>query len=215
MGQRIDISGRRFGFLVAKHPIQRVPGTKKELYWLCRCDCGNEKKVPSRALFSGKSKSCGCMSKALASESIKKHGQYKSREYGSWCAMKQRCLNPDSKHFRRYGERGIGICNQWIDSFEQFLADMGRRPKDTTLERIDNNQGYFPENCMWASRRQQQNNTSRNRVISAFGESMTVTMWSRKIGIPLSCLVSRVHRGWDADRALTQPVQPRKKKAAA
>lgn len=115
---------------------------------------------------SGDSKSCGCLHRELVKAMFTTHGMRNSSEYHVWCTMKQRCLNPKHVYYRNYGGRGIVVCNKWLQ-FENFIADMGRKPhKSDTLERLDNNKGYTPDNCIWASRVVQSHNTrayKRNR----------------------------------------------------
>jgi hypothetical protein len=122
----------------------------------------------------------------------------------SWCAMRRRCSNPADSAYPSYGGRGITVCDRW-QVFENFLADMGYRPAGMSLGRIDNDQGYCPENCRWESSRQQNNNKRNNRFIEAFGESATVPEWARRLGIPHTTIETRIARGWLPERALTQP----------
>lgn len=125
--------------------------------------------------------------------------------------MKDRCLNPSSQRYDRYGARGITVCQRWLDSFEAFLEDVGYRPSPShSLERLDNNGNYEPVNVVWEMREHQDNNKSTNRVLEFNGKSQTVAQWSREIGIPVRTLGSRLETGWDAVSALTTPVEPRR-----
>jgi hypothetical protein len=127
---------------------------------------------------------------------IKKHGMTKSREYRSWHTMKSRCLNKQHPKYYMYGGRGITVCQEWVESFEQFYKDMGERPPNTSIDRVDTNRGYEPSNCKWSTPYEQQRNTRRNAYIEDNGERLTITDWSRKLGIPTGTLFKRKKMGW-------------------
>ncbi len=122
--------------------------------------------------------------------------------------MLSRCRNPNSDGYREYGGRGITVCERWL-SFENFLADMGERPPDTTIDRIDNDSGYEPDNCRWATRAQQANNTRRTRILDVGGERLTVPEWSARTGIPIQIIHGRLHIGWTPERAVSTPFTKR------
>ena len=119
-------------------------------FWFFKCECGTEKVIRVSKVKRGETKSCGC--------SKKKHGMKFTRTYVSWISMKTRCLNPNYSRYKDWGGRGIIICPRWLNSFENFLADMGKRPKGMTLDRENNNGNYEPNNCRWSSPAEQQNN---------------------------------------------------------
>ena len=140
-----------------------------------------------------------------------KHGHHRrsatTPEYRAWCLMIMRCTNPATKSFKHYGARGVSICSRWRQ-FENFFADMGRKPSPThSLDRINNNGDYEPSNCRWATSRQQQANRRSNRPITAFGETMNMQDWCRRIGINQATFWCRLDRGWSAERAVSEPVQ--------
>jgi hypothetical protein len=148
-----NITGKKFGHLTVVEYAGRTPW--KRTLWRCLCDCGMESTVQAIHLTAGHTKSCGCRKGKLA------HGharnEKRSPTYQSWQCMHQRCNNPKQSEYRHYGGRGITVCERWY-SFELFLADMGERPPKLTLDRIDNEQGYYPANCKWETRSQQNRN---------------------------------------------------------
>lgn len=185
-----------------------APSTRKK-YFLCKCSCGSQKEVRQDHLLSGKTKSCGCLGRELASARISKvhaaaikHGASTTRAYSTWHSMRQRCENPNSRHFHRYGGRGIEVCARW-KIFDNFLADMGQPPNGLTIERIDNNLGYSPDNCRWASRKQQQNNRNVNRFVTWKGKTQTASQWSDELGIPANTIHQRLDRGLPAEEVLS------------
>lgn len=134
-----------------------------------------------------------------------KHGYWGTPTYCSWHKMKQRCQNPHDHHYDRYGGRGIGVCRAW-ETFPAFLRDMGERPENATLDRIDNDKGYCKKNCRWATRTQQQNNVSNNRVIHFREQAQTLSQWAHELGMNVKTLENRLNRGWSVAEALTAKV---------
>lgn len=137
------------------------------------------------------------------------HGMSKTPEHKVWIAMRHRCNNPKNAHYRNYGGRGIRVCERW-DDFTKFISDLGPRPTPGhTLERIDNDGDYCPENVCWATRRTQTRNRRIKRLLTLNGETHPTWVWARRLGVPLSRLHSRLHRGWSERRTLTQPFNVR------
>lgn len=159
-----DITGCKFGRLIAQWPVGITRRANK--YWLCLCDCGNLCVARIYDLGNGVS-SCGCWRAELERIGHPRHGhargRRRSREYASWYAMRSRCGNPNTFRYELYGGRGIRVCDRWNHSFENFLADMGLRPPGTSIDRYPNPDGdYEPGNCRWATAKQQRHNRSRN-----------------------------------------------------
>jgi hypothetical protein len=134
------------------------------------------------------------------------NGKSATPEFRAWSRMIGRCTCKSNKDYHRYGGRGIRVCDRWINSYENFLADMGRKPTlGHSLDRADNNKGYEPGNCRWATQREQCNNRRSNRLITHNGETHSITEWSRRTGLDRSCISGRINQGWPVDKALTIP----------
>lgn len=134
-------------------------------------------------------------------------GRKRSSTHYSWTNMVARCTNPNRQDFKHYGGRGITVCERWRNSFADFLADMGEKPAGTSLDRIDNERGYEPGNCRWATRTEQMQNTRTNRQITFGGETLTLGAWARRIGINHESLRARL-QNWPLERALTEAPKP-------
>lgn len=165
MGGLIDLTGQRFSRLVV---LRRVSNTVRgAARWECRCDCGKVTEVTANSLRSRNTKSCGCLSRELIGKSNATHGMSHSRgrnpTYESWKGMRKRCHNKNNKSYANYGGRGISVCQRW-DYFEAFLHDMGPTPQGMSIERIDNNKGYEPDNCRWATTAEQNRNTRATKL---------------------------------------------------
>jgi hypothetical protein len=196
-----NIAGQRFGRLVAGESVKRGS------YWYVAvtCDCGTSKHVIHHHLVSGKTTSCGCLARETTSQRSKTHGESRlTPEHALWIRMKQRCGNPNHSHYSYYGARGITVCQEWLDSYEAFLAHVGRRPSEKhSLERIENNGNYEPGNVKWATKTEQMNNRRTNHFVEWKGQRLTIAQWSRAIGVPFSTIKTRLKRGWTVERTLT------------
>jgi len=162
-----DLEGQRFGRLtVVAYAGKRGSRDSK---WLCRCDCGAEKIVAISHLTSGDTRSCGCLNAELSAARRTTHGESPNGtttpEYTCWCHIKDRCSNPNGRFYHRYGGRGIRVCARWENSYENFLADMGRRPApELSIDRIDNDGDYRPGNCRWATKTEQNRNSTATKL---------------------------------------------------
>jgi hypothetical protein len=193
-----------FGRLTVIGPAPNIDGYTA---WLCQCECGNQLTTITKSLRNGDTKSCGCLQKERRIIANKTHGLSYSSEYRIWAAMKKRCLNPNTKQFSDYGGRGIIICSEWINSFETFYADMGKRPEGCSLDRINNEGNYEPSNCRWATRIEQCRNKRNNHLITYENETKSMTEWSEILGIKRGALKNRIESGWTIDRAFNQPIR--------
>lgn len=180
----------------------------KYRYVRCQCECGVTKDVAVRSIAKRLSQSCGCLIGEVAAQTSFKHGGKGTGTYHVWKHMRQRCQNPKCKDYPNYGGRGIAICQRW-NSFELFLQDMGPRPAGSTIERVDNEGGYCPENCIWQPREKQNQNKRSNRVLDHKGESHTLAEWGRITKIPARTIQRRLFLGWSVARALSEPIHYR------
>lgn len=166
-----DLAGTRIGRLtiLRKSGVRYVsPSGNKSVQWECICDCGEQTLVVTASLTcKNPTRSCGCLQRDATSErDHTTHGMSRSPEYKSWTAMKERCLSPNHHNYPRYGGSGITVCDRWLESFENFHADMGDRPAGMTLDRIDGDGPYSPDNCRWAGAAQQSRNRKSTRLNS-------------------------------------------------
>lgn len=163
MGVKLELSGRTFGKLTVIGAVGiRTGRSNRSIYWLCECDCGKRREVQGNKLKSGHTRSCGCIATEKINSFNRTHGMSRLPSYKSWCMMMNRCFNRKDPSFHHYGGRGITVCERWLD-FENFRDDMGERQVGLTLERINNEKGYEPSNCKWATRKEQSNNMRRNK----------------------------------------------------
>lgn len=170
-----------------------------------RCSCGVEKSVRADHLKAGKIQSCGCLRFNSKTTYKVTHGMTESTEYEIWSSMKKRCNNPNNAAYKNYGGRGIKVCERW-ESFENFLSDMGPRPAGMSIDRIDNNKGYSPENCRWADKISQSNNRRNVKTYTVCNVTGTVAELCRHFGMPKGTVWARLKANWDIDRVFTKPV---------
>lgn len=201
----IDLTGQRFGRLLV---IKKCGRKGRSVAWLCRCDCGSEKIMKGCALLRGV-QSCGCLRKDKLLERISRHGLCGQRIYGIWAGMLQRCSNQKQRNYSRYGGRGITVCDEWRQDFEAFYNwAMAHGYKDgLTIDRIDNDKGYYPDNCRWITMKNQANNRHNNHYLEFNGHRHTISEWSELLGINKHTIRCRLKRGWSIERTLTEEIK--------
>lgn len=211
----IDLTGTRFHRWSV---IGRATNTKQgQAQWFCRCDCGTERILKSIVIRRGISKSCGCLKREGLINRSTKHGHATngiSQTYHSWAGMIARCTDTNHSSFNRYGGRGITVCERWLQ-FDAFLADMGERPKGTTLDRINGEHGYEPSNCRWATAKDQARNKRNNYRITISGVTRCIAEWAEMRGLHKDLIWERRQRGWsDVDAVMTPVATKHKTKRA-
>jgi hypothetical protein len=185
--------------------------------WLCRCECGTERIVISSSLVAvSGTQSCGCFQKEQLASRMLTHGYSSAAEHMAWASLKDRCHNEKSSSYDGYGGRGISVCDRWRDSFENFLADMGERPsKEHSIDRKDNDGNYEPDNCRWATKKEQGRNRRSNRILTFNNKTQTLIEWSEELGISSAVIRQRIKAsGWSIEEALTTPARQYKKRSS-
>lgn len=196
----LDITGRKFGMLTALRFSDRKNGST---YWIFLCDCGKEKRIISRNVITDNVKSCGCHKKEFLRNIATTHGMSKTHIYSVWRSMKSRCIKPSHISYINYGGRGIKVCDRWIKSFKNFFEDMGSTyRKGLEIERINNNGNYEPDNCKWATEKEQGNNKRSNVILNHNGRKMTIKQWSEFLNINEATLYRRYYQKWPVNRLL-------------
>jgi hypothetical protein len=205
-----DLHIEKFGRLVTAGRLFRMGGVS---YVVCECSCGSAVVRRLSDLRKGHTKSCGCSIREFNRRSKRKHGGYvgniESQEMSTWRSMIRRCYRKDNHNYHLYGGRGIKVCDEWMGDggFARFCQDMGPRPsRRHTLDRVDNDGDYCPENCRWATIKQQANNKRSNRFLVHEGKRLSVAEWSSIAGIKSSTLLERLRRGWSVQDAITRPL---------
>lgn len=199
-----DYADKRFGKLIATNKTIHLDNENR---WkiICKCDCGGEIYVMPYQLKNGSVKSCGC-------EKIKPHhvthNRSKCEMFGTWKQMISRCSNPSNKKYSDYGGRGISVCEEWLnfDKFNDWVNSVGGRPNGYTLDRIDTNGNYCPDNCRFVPWSIQASNKRTSHLIEYKGEVKALSVWAKELCIPYYIIEHRINRGWNVERALTTPV---------
>jgi len=210
---KTDLTGMKFGRLT----VLRLSKERflDQVSWDCLCDCGKTTIATTTHLRKGFKKSCGCYHDEAASERAKTHGESKSRLYKTHQALKNRCLNKNCKAYKNYGLRGITVCDEWLGengylNFREWAYKNGYK-SELTIDRIDNNKGYSPENCRWATIKEQENNKRTCHYVTINGITKNLTEWSEIYGIKRDTVKCRLKNGWNVIDALTLPINPKRR----
>ena len=203
-----DLRTKVYGRLTV---IKYVGLVKGDCSWECRCDCGNPIPVIASTgnLNRGRNVCCGCTRQIKVF-----HGASKTPEYKTWITIKDRCYYKNNKEYKDYGGRGIRVCDRWLHSPDLFMSDMGPKPSpEHSIDRIDVNGDYTPENCRWATKQEQSNNRRDNVWIEFDGKKQTLKQWSEELGLNYAALQDRRQRGWSEERMLLTPIRKMKDKS--
>lgn len=207
-----DLTGKHFGRL---NVLKMTRNRRGKLAWECRCDCGNVIVTSASHLTSGHTKSCGCLQKEMFSKTVTKHGKTGNRVLGIWYGMRKRCYYEKDRHFADYGGRGITICDEWKNDFQPFYdwAMSHGYAENLTIDRIDVNGNYCPDNCRWITNEEQQNNRRTSHYLTYNGETHTIKDWAKITGIKYRTLLGRINSyKWDTEKALTVATKTRGEK---
>jgi len=206
---REDLAGRKFGRLEVVAFAGRT--MRGMAMWKCVCQCGADAICRVDHLIRGSSRSCGCLREELRT----KHGLSRSGEHHVWKTMRQRCSNKNNRDYPFYGGRGITVCQRWMQSFEAFYSDMGPRPSSNhSIDRINNDDGYHPDNCRWVTHTEQCSNRRSCVILTFGGESKTITQWAASLGISSSTIQTRRNAGWSDEAILSTPIETKFRRKA-
>lgn len=204
-----DETGNVYGRLTV---LKRAKNRKAtNYYWECICTCGKKVEVYGTSLRTSNTSSCGCLGREISKIKNTVHGGRYDREYTVWASMLSRCRNPNSPGYCYYGSRGIKVCKRWY-KYANFKKDMGKRPANMTLDRINTNGNYTPKNCRWATIQEQCGNRRSSRPITYMGETKTIKEWAKKFNIKLHSIYTRIYIGWSEIDAITTPIRQKRKK---
>lgn len=201
--QMRDLTGQKFGrwLVIERAPDKITQRGYHHIMWRCVCECGTEKAVRGKTLTSGESQSCGCLQKELLSQRASKHNGFGTRLYAIWNSMRQRCNNPNHHAYHNYGGRGIQICSEWDDYsvFRDWALSSGYDENasrgEFTLDRIDVDRGYSPDNCRWAGMREQADNRRDSIIVTYNGDTHPLTVWAELLGINYQTLWKQYKQG--------------------
>lgn len=209
----MDLIGRRFGrWTVIEYEGTKGEGKHKCRCWKCRCECGNVKIVREWNLKSGNSRSCGCLVSDSNKMNKTTHGKRNTRLYKIWVSMRNRCNNKNSSFYEDYGGRGVRVYPEWENDFMSFYdwSIKNGYSKELTIDRIDVNGNYEPDNCRWVDMRVQCNNRRNNHVLTYKEKTQTISEWERELGFKKDILQTRISNGWSIEKAIETPYENRK-----
>ena len=195
--------GKTFeNWTVLEHDIER--SVDRKTFYICECKCGTNRSVRADVLRNGRSISCGCLKKEMLRERVTTHGMTKTPLHNVWIALKDRCTNPNNQRFKYYGGKGVKVCEEWKHDFQKFydFAIENGWKKGLTIDRMDNDGDYSPENCHFITNRKQQLNKSNNNRVTINGETLTIKEWCDKSGINRNTFVWRLRNGWQGNALL-------------
>lgn len=209
MGKFKDLTGLQFGRLTVVARAENASNGRVQ--WTCMCDCGNTTVCRAFNLQNGHTRSCGCLHEDGTRTT---HGMKWTRLYRVWESMKTRCNNPRSQRYVDYGGRGITVCPEWAESFEAFRdwALANGYQDDLTIDRIDNDGPYSPDNCRWTTMEVQGRNKRNNYFLTHDGKTLTISDWGKETGIERRTIAKRKQLGWSDAKALTEPVRKQKRR---
>lgn len=209
----VDLTGERFGKLVALE--RHYDKNKKISFWKCKCDCGNTTIVRANSLKHGRVKSCGCLRTESNLANKSKHGLSKTHLYAVWNSMKERCYNKNNHNYLRYGGRGITVCEEWKNSFKEFSewAFLNGYQEELSIDRIDNNGNYCPNNCRWVDKKTQNNNRNVSFMITYNGKTQNLSSWCEELNLPYFRTWQRiVQYGYSFEQAISLPKNKQRQK---
>ena len=204
--------GKRFGKLTVLELSEYRGGNNRDKYYICQCDCGEITQLMGTAIRRKNRPTLNC--KQCGDKKKVKHGMRGTKLYKAWDSMKYRCYNENCNHYKIYGGRGIIVCDEWLDKENGFLNFMNWSFENgfdeyKSIDRIDNDGNYEPDNCRWTDTKTQANNKSVNKIITYKGESKTMSQWAEEFKIRYGTFVKRLENGWNMERALNEPVIPK------
>lgn len=197
-----DLTGQKFGKLLV---VSREPSKNGRAMWLCKCECGNYTTVKGNKLSTGHTKSCGCLQIYKASKLNRTHGESKTRLYKTWQGIKKRCYNTSNRDYIHYGGRGIAVCDEWRNSYLTFKdwAINNGYSDNLTIDRIDVNGNYEPNNCRWVTMKQQARNSSHNRYVTINNKTHCLSEWCEILNLNYRNVLNRINNlGWTVSEAL-------------
>lgn len=214
MGNFRNLSGQKFGHLTVLKRAENYisPCGHSRVMWVCLCDCGRTTEIAATNLTLGLSTKCNLCKDGQPNSRLKHHGETKQRIWRIWRDMRSRCENPKASQYKNYGGRGITVCDEWEDyvTFRNWALNNGYSD-NLSIDRIDNNKGYCPKNCRWATRKEQQRNRSCNVVVKYKGQEKILKDWAYELNIPYSRIQARLALGWNVEDAFEKPKNYRHK----